>query len=259
MAESRRYESVDVEAASNLVNSQSHTLLDVRSGYKDSEIAGWGNRRRSDLFRPRGLNLTALLPRYIAICCDEERPHAVKHPGMQAETAAACGPRPSTSPLPRRTDEEFAAGHAPQALHIPFMIQTEEGRAYNDQFLQQAGIGGERAVRLTAPAERLLQGAHPSRQLPGSLAGFPAGCCVRRVLRTGGRAVSHADCFPAARLSVLQVRQAFPDKAAAHLCVTCGGGTRGTSAATVLAEEGYNVKCMPGKGGVRVRASAGWT
>ncbi|KAL4435424.1 hypothetical protein ABPG77_006186 [Micractinium sp. CCAP 211/92] len=120
MADSRRYESVDVEAASNLVNSQSHTLLDVR------------------------------------------------------------------------TDEEFAAGHAPQALHIPFMIQTEEGRAYNDQFLQQ-------------------------------------------------------------------VRQAFPDKAAAHLCVTCGGGTRGTSAATVLAEDGYDVKCMPGKGAVRVGASAGWT
>lgn len=30
MTDKRRYESVDVEAASSLVNSQSHTLLDVR-------------------------------------------------------------------------------------------------------------------------------------------------------------------------------------------------------------------------------------
>lgn len=52
-----------------------------------------------------------------------------------------------------------------------------------------------------------------------------------------------------------QVRRAFPDKAAAQLCVTCGGGTRGTSAATVLAEEGYDVKCMPGKG---VEPGEGW-
>lgn len=40
MADSRRYESVDVEAASSLVNSQSHTLLDVRLGFTESWIAG---------------------------------------------------------------------------------------------------------------------------------------------------------------------------------------------------------------------------
>lgn len=41
------------------------------------------------------------------------------------------------------------------------------------------------------------------------------------------------------------------------MCVTCGGGTRGTSAATLIAEDGYAVKCMPGaagfgSGGVRL-------
>ncbi|KAL4419824.1 hypothetical protein ABPG75_006922 [Micractinium tetrahymenae] len=117
MAEARRYESVDVEAASSLVNSHAHTLLDVR------------------------------------------------------------------------TPQEFAEGHAPQAINIPYMVATSQGRAYNDQFMEQ-------------------------------------------------------------------VRQAFPDKAAAQLCVTCGGGTRGTSAATQLAEEGYaSVKCMPG--GMKAWAARG--
>ncbi|PSC70112.1 GPR1 FUN34 yaaH protein [Micractinium conductrix] len=78
-----------------------------------------------------------------------------------------------------RTAEEFAAGHAPGALNVPFMVQTADGRTHNPEFLAQ-------------------------------------------------------------------VRQAFPDKEAAQVCVTCGGGTRGTSAATLIAEDGYAVKCMPG-------------
>lgn len=36
-----------------------------------------------------------------------------------------------------------------------------------------------------------------------------------------------------------QVRQAFPDPSQAKLCVACGGGTRGTSAAAAIAEAGY--------------------
>lgn len=36
-----------------------------------------------------------------------------------------------------------------------------------------------------------------------------------------------------------QVRQAFPDLSQAKLCVACGGGTRGTSAAAAIAEAGY--------------------
>ncbi|EFN53793.1 hypothetical protein CHLNCDRAFT_136465 [Chlorella variabilis] len=43
------------------------------------------------------------------------------------------------------------------------------------------------------------------------------------------------------------VRQSFPDASGSHMVVTCGGGTRGTSAATTIAEAGYSsVLCMPG-------------
>ena len=52
---------------------------------------------------------------------------------------------------------------------------------------------------------------------------------------------------PICPLSLLQVRQACPDKDGTQLCVTCAGGTRGTSAATAICEEGYSaVACMPG-------------
>ncbi|PRW33722.1 thiosulfate sulfurtransferase chloroplastic-like [Chlorella sorokiniana] len=53
-----------------------------------------------------------------------------------------------------------------------------------------------------------------------------------------------------------QVRSAFPDPSEAKLCVACGGGTRGTSAATAIAEAGYSsITCMPG--GMKAWAASG--
>lgn len=70
---------------------------------------------------------------------------AVRQTGRHSRCVASA----AAPPPPRRrcrTHEEFAAGHAPQAVHIPFMVQTAEGRAYNDDFLQQVGEGEDKAV-----------------------------------------------------------------------------------------------------------------
>ncbi|KAI7836583.1 hypothetical protein COHA_009544 [Chlorella ohadii] len=88
-----------------------------------------------------------------------------------------------------RTPEEFKAGHAPEALNIPWMVSGPDGRTHNPQFMEQ-------------------------------------------------------------------VRQAFPDPSQAKLCVACGGGTRGTSAAAAIAEAGYSsITCMPG--GMKAWAARG--
>lgn len=169
------------------------------------------------------------------------RPNQVLRPPLRRPPA-------SLLPLPRRTQEEFVAGHAPQAVNIPYMVQTAEGRAYNDQFLQQ--VEGRRGRRRLWPGRHgctrlkpLLAPAPPSRRRPG----WPL-CAGSLSVRAQA---AHPDLKPRCLVPRCQVRQAFPDKTAAQLCVTCGGGTRGTSAATVLAEEGYNVKCMPGEQGAQ--------
>lgn len=99
------------------------------------------------------------------------------------------------------------------------MVQTADGRTHNPDFLAQASWPQPRVV------EPLLGQGHQARCQP-SLA------------------------------APLQVRQAFPDPATAQLCVACGGGTRGPSAAEAIVEAGYAaVSCAPG--GMKAWAARG--
>lgn len=130
MSEAQRYESVDVEAADGLIQSKGFTLLDVRcglgaAGFNVQATGIQAGCNAGHVLMPGWGEQSLLTPPIIPVACSC-RPDARWH----------CRNRPrrngtghffSSCPCLRsacRTPEEFKAGHAPEALNIPWMVSV---------------------------------------------------------------------------------------------------------------------------------------
>jgi rhodanese-related sulfurtransferase len=119
--EPQRYVSVDAESACVLVSSKAGALIDVRCAQPTPT-----GPSQQDSLRKAALWHTLLLSLI-----------NTASPAWRRSPPA----RPLPPPATRRTPEEFAESHAPAAVNIPFMLQTDEGRKHNPEFLTQVSPG----------------------------------------------------------------------------------------------------------------------
>ena len=162
----------------------------------------------------------------------------------------AGNPRPLYCCAGCRTHEEWAAGHAPGAVHVPVAVNAAEGRQPNSDFVEQARPQGQAGER--KPASIFCSAACPSRRYSRHTVGgsaLPRGRRCRTQLMqcslgssASWRSAQATPTCPEPLGRPWQVKAAVPDPAT-PLCVACMGGARAESAAVQLAAAGYkNVK-----------------
>ena len=272
----RRYESVDVESASNFTASGA-VLLDVRCAAAGPDRKGQPPRRAAQRCRRQTVNSQAptaaaafrpplslgsegpspamgglrgqlsdvqISHTLISISAPQVRsllPPAGRRksllqatPPAHSTSLSCCNRRRAASTTPTSWSRQASPQHnAELRTHCQPATQLRA----SDKRLRPAEVAARMPARLPASDKRLL--AQLAVAMPTSTHQPP--------LPRWHQCHQAQPCTLPLPPPLPQVRQAVPDKDGTQLCVTCAGGTRGTSAATAICEEGYGaVACMPG-------------